>query len=385
MRLSSSSIVCSAVALALLACGGEDKAAEPEAAGPDVPALGVLELPVSLRTGDAAPSDARSVEITPAGIRVDDRALMTLEGGKLPDAERKEGMIPKLKEALATPSKSALALAVHSSVPYDTLAAVLDTARSAGVRTVGFKVRKPSGTDPGWLVAKDFAMTPRMHNAQEVAIPSVDKRKWDEFTAAWQAVYDACRGADTGSCAYVQSNVAKGGDLKIVLHAAGQGAAINFFRTGVEEGELTDEDRARQAEIQQKKEDFIQGRISKTEIEKELLEGPPATEALFQFRAREAQSDPSPVTETIKPLCGTKACGAVVSADPTTLAVRVIGLLGAAYADGNAEPHLAFEQPWTEKAKLSTEEIMKQQAADELEGKLQRAAEAVEEPQDPEE
>jgi biopolymer transport protein ExbD len=361
------------------ACSGEEKEAAPEeAAGLDVPELGVLELPVSLRTSDPQPSDARSVEVTPAGIRVDGKPLMLLEGGKLPAAERKDGLIPKLKEALASPSKSELALALHSSVPYDTVAAVLDTAKAGGMRSVGFKVRKPSGTDAGWLVAKSFVMTPRTHSATDVSIPGVDPHKWDEFANAWQAVYDACRGAQTGSCAYVQSNVAKGGNLKIVLHAAGQGAAINFFRSGVEGEELSEEEAKRKAEIAQKQEDFIQGRISKTEIEKELLEGPPATEALFQFRAREAQVSPSPVSETLKPLCGSKACGAIVSSDPTTLAVRMVGLLGAAFPDGAAPPHLAFEQPWTEKPKLSTDEIMKQQAADELEGKLQRAAEAAE-------
>ncbi|MDD9934923.1 MAG: hypothetical protein OXT09_15035 [Myxococcales bacterium] len=363
--------------LVTFACSSEEKAEEAEAAGPDIPALGVGELPVALRTGDSQPSDSRAVEITPAGIRVDDKPLMALEGGKLPAAERKEGTIAKLKDALASPSKSVLALSVHPSIHYDVLAAVLDTARGAGMRTVAFKVRKPNTTEPGWLVAKDYGMTPKTHSGTEVPIAGVDARKWDEFTAAWQAVYDACRGAQTGSCAYVQTHVAKGGNLKIVLQASGQGASLNFFQSGMDSAEVSEDEAKRKAEIAQKKEDFIQGRITKSDLEKELLEGPPATEALFQFRAREAQSSPSPVTDTLKPLCGSKACGAVVSGDPNTLSVRVIGLLGAAFADGTAPPSLVFEQPWTEKPKLSTDQIMEQQAADELEGKMQRAAEAA--------
>ena len=51
------------------------------------------------------------------------------------------------------------------------------------------------------------------------------------------------------------------------------------------------------------------------------------------------------------PLCGTRACGAVVSAESPTMMVRVVSLIGAAFADGSAAPSLAFEMPWTEKPK----------------------------------
>jgi hypothetical protein len=53
----------------------------------------------------------------------------------------------------------------------------------------------------------------------------------------------------------------------------------------------------------------------------------------------------------MKPLCGSKACGAVLSAESTTLVVRVVSLIGAAFPDGAAPPIVAFELPWTEKPK----------------------------------
>jgi hypothetical protein len=152
----------------------------------------------------------------------------------------------------------------------------------------------------------------------------------------------------------VQSNVAKGGNLKIVLHASGQGVNVNFFRAGLTPEELAAEEAARKAELATKKEDFMQGRgVTKTDLEKELLEGDPANEALFQFRAKEALELPSAVSQVMEPLCGTKACGAIVSADSNTLMVRVVSLIGAAFADGSAPPVLAFELPWTEKPKAA--------------------------------
>jgi hypothetical protein len=223
------------------------------------------------------------------------------------------------------------------------------------------------------MAINDFAMTPRTRSDQEVSLGSVDPRNWDEFAGAWEAVYDACRGAQTGSCAYVPGNVAKGGKLKIELLAAGQGVNLNFFRAGVEET-LSEEDAKQKAKLAQMKEDFLQGRIAKTDLEKELLEGPAATEALFQFRAREALAADSPISKTLAPLCGTRACGAVVSGAGNTLAVRTLSLIGAAFPDGAAAPHLAFEQPWTEKPGISKEEQLEQAAEQKTQEAFDQAA-----------
>jgi hypothetical protein len=337
-----------ALLLAVLACGGE-KAEEKPAAPPPGPPLGVLELPVSLRSGDAAPSDSRKVEVTPGDIRVDGQVVLTLENGRVPAAERQGDVVPKLKAALGNPARPALSLGLHSSLPYETAAAVLSTASSAGMRKVAFQVRKPGGSPvAAWLVPTSFQVVPRSYDA--VAITDVDPRKWDDFGAAWQAIYDACRTSQTGSCAYVPGSVAKGGELKLVLHASGQGVNVNFFRVGLTDEQLAAEEQARQAELAAKKEDVVQGRGEPSELEEQLLEGPPASEAMFQFRAREALEAPSALTAAMQPLCGPRACGAVVTADDNTLAVRVVSLIGAAFADG-AAPSLAFELPWTPKPK----------------------------------
>lgn len=335
--------------VALAACG--DKS-EPETAAPVGPGLGVLELPVSLRSKDAGSSDARKVEAGIGDLRVDDKVLFTLDNGRVPAAEQKDGIVPKLAAALQSPARAKLALHVHSSLPYETAALVLNTAAAAGMHQLAFQVRAPgASTQTGWLAINAFQTTPRTDD--DIAFKAVDPRKWDEFTAAWQGIHDACRASQTGSCAYVQGNVAKGGNLKIVLHASGQGVNVNFYRAGISAEQLAAEETQRKAELAAKKEDLVQGRggVKKTDLEEELLEGDPASEALFQFRAKEALELPSAVSGVMEPLCGTKACGAVVSADSNTLMVRVVSLIGAAFSDGSAPPVLAFELPWTEKPK----------------------------------
>lgn len=332
-----------------LGCDGEGE--QEQAQAPSGPALGVLELPVSLRTGDAALADARKVEVSLTELRVDDQVVLALANGKVPEAERSGGVLPKLEAALQSPARAGIALHAHASLPYETAALVLDTAASAGIRKLALQVRKPGGsTETGWLLVSAFQTTPRTDD--DVAFQAVDPRTWDEFTAAWQAVHDACRGSMSGSCAYVPGSVAKGGKLKMVLHASGQGVNVNFFRTGVTPEELAAEEQQRKAELAAKKEDLVQGRgVAKTDLEAELLEGDPADQALFQFRAKDALEPDSAVTKVMQPLCGSKACGAVVSADSNTMMVRVVSLIGAAFADGAAPPTLAFELPWTEKPK----------------------------------
>ena len=339
-------VIALSLVIALAACGGEDKTEEGTEA-PKGPVLGVLELPVSLRTGDAPP-DGRKVEAGLAELRVDGNTVLTLESGKITAADRQGDVAPKLVAALKTPAKSAIVLSAHSGLSYETLALILSSAHAAGIRDLALHVRKAGGsTEAGYAVYKNFQLTPRTD--AEVAMPSVDARTWDEMNAAWQAMHDACRAAETGSCAYVPGTALQGGKLKIVLFAAGQGVNLNFFRVGLTPEALAAEEKARTDALAAKQEDVVQGRKKATDVAEEMEEGPPASEALFQFRAQEALETPSALTETMRPLCGNRACGAVVSAEPQTLLVRVASLIGAAFPDGGAAPVLAFELPWTEK------------------------------------
>ena len=328
----------------MAACGGEEEKAQ-EAAEPEAPALGVLELPVSLRTADPAPSGFHAVEVTPAALRLGDKQLLTLDAGRLKPADLQGDVIPALKAALTSSARAGLALGVHSSLPYGTAARVLHTAAEAGVSKLSLKVRKATGTTAGWMTLGGFAVGKASKNEEEVAFPSVAPRKWDEFVRSWEAIYNACREAETGGCAHVPQSIAEGGNLKLVLLAKGSGVNLNFFRVGLGAEELAAEEKQRESEIAAKKEDFKQGRLEQTDLEEALLKGPPASEALFQFRSKEAVKDPSPVSATMKPLCGSNACGVVLQAEDRTLMVRVAQLLGAAFPDGSAAPTVVFELP----------------------------------------
>ena len=127
--------------LGLAACGGKD--AE-QAQAPLPPALGVLELPVSLRAADPAPSDYHKVEVNLTEVRANDQVVIKLENGRVPAAEKQDGVITKLKAALQSPAHSRIALSAHASLPYETAALVLNSAASAGIHSSASRCASPA-------------------------------------------------------------------------------------------------------------------------------------------------------------------------------------------------------------------------------------------------
>lgn len=310
------------VALCGAACGddGGDAASDADAA----PLVGVLELPVSLRTGDAAPGQAYDIQLNTTELRVDGKSIGQLAGGSLP-AE----VVGKLAAALS--GKQNAALQVHASAPYAAVSALLSALSKAGVTGLSFKVRKASGTDTGWLTPAGFGTADAAADDADVGVPGAPEKSWADFEAAWEAVYEACGGSDSGNCAYKPAKIAQGGKLKTVLYAAGQGVNVNFYRTGAP----PPEEPAPAAEP---------AKTDKpTDPAAEVEDAPPATQALFQFRAKEAQKSPSAITGTLAPLCGSQTCGVIVRAEAATPMMRLISLLGAAFPDGGPAPRVLFE------------------------------------------
>jgi biopolymer transport protein ExbD len=337
----------------LSACGG-DKAAEQ--AAPSGPIVGVLELPISLRTGGAAPADSHDVEISPTEVHVAGQPVLTLASGAVTAADRQGVQLPKLTAALNKTPHAALALAVAAAVPYDTVSLVLSTAKAAGVRSVAFKVRPHGGgSSTGWLTLEALDVGPKSKTDQAVQFAGLATRPWSDFASKWDDVQGACRASPTGSCAFKPTKVAEGGDLKIVLHSAGQGVNVDFFRIGdpppeaaapappaAKPGKASKTSKKKAGK--KHKPELIDG-VKTTDVVAEVEEAPPATEALFQFRAQEAVTAPSAVSETLKPVCGTTSCGVVVQAEKATLFVRMLSLLGAAFPDGTPAPRVVFELP----------------------------------------
>lgn len=325
-----------------VACGGSPEAAPP--APPAAPALGPLELPVSLRTRDAAPSDCYTVELTPGELRVGGVAQLELHGGRFALAGVLSGVASKLDAVWTRPLRSCVTIGAHASVAYQTLALVLASASRAGISRAAFQVRKGGATpELGWLAPASFGVTvPKA----ELSLPGVRARDWDEFAKNWQHMNETCsRTSQTGGCGYVDSRVASGGSLQITLRAAGQGASLEFARVGLSEAQLAAEAKQRKATVAERREDVAQGRARRTDVEKDLVDGAPANQASFQFRASETLSAPSPLGAVIEPLCATTPCAAVVAAEPTIPVARVLAVIGAAFPDGTLPPALAFEEP----------------------------------------
>jgi hypothetical protein len=313
--------------------------------------LNDMELPVSLRTGDPAPTDAHQVEVTTEQLRVGGTPVIALANGKVPDADKSNGVIPKLEAQLKSPSHASVALRLQANLPYETLALILNSAKQAGVMNAAFQVRMINGGNnkTGWLSADGYVMSSKADDLPP--IPTVAPKAWEYFTGKWNDVTQACRSASTGNCAYADSNFAKGGSLKIELFSSGRGINIDFYQRGLTAEQEKDEEKRRAKDLAKKKEDFLQGRISHDDMVSYLLLGDPATQALFQFRYQEALNPPSALSGTMSPLCHGERCGVVVTADEISPLVRLVSMMGAAFPDGSTAPAYAFEMPWTQKPK----------------------------------
>jgi biopolymer transport protein ExbD len=348
--------LCTSAFLGLLACG--NKAAE-EAPPPSGPIVSVLELPVTLRSQGTALADAANVEVSVNEIHVNGQPVLNLTVGVVPEAERQAGGIPKLAKALVAGPHAAVSFAVASGVPYEAVALVLATAKAAGATKIDLQVRAPSGTTAGHFVLDDVAVKPKTNSDANQSFAGLQTRPWSDFVTQWEAVGNACKASPSGSCAYRPEKIADGGDLKIVLHSAGQGVNVEYFRIGpppepAEAAAAPEKEKAgkgaknakkKPSKKKGKKLEMLDGVPAQKDVVDEALNSPPATEALFQFRAQEATANPSAVTGCIKPVCGTSACGVVVQAEKATSFVRVASLLGAAFPDGTTAPHVVFETP----------------------------------------
>ncbi len=321
-------------AVALFGC---DLVKNGKGEGAKVDEMSVLALPVSLRAGSPEPGNAHVVQLAPNYVTVNGERVLEFEGGEFPAAEVSGDSAPKLKAALSSPAKSAVALEVHSNAPFINLLRVLGSAQAAGIRSAAFKVRKPGGTaDTGWMELNGFKVM--ADTDDEVKFDTVAPRSWDDFVAVWEHVHMGCMSGRGTSCVEKKVKVATGGNVQTTLFSAGDGVNLKFERMGgpsIEE--LTEQLEALPAE---ERAEVLKG------MPPEVIEGymalPFAESAGFQFRSREAVITDSPVTKAMAPFCGKTACAALMKARKVTLSVRVLQLIGAAFPDGTPAPTLAF-------------------------------------------
>ena len=312
-------------ALSMVAVACDDGPSEDEAQQSEqAPLLGTGELALTLRHGDAPPPGAVEVFLTPAAMRAAPMPEpLALSAGWSPEATA------ALKEAVS--GQPAVLLQVHANTSYRSLSGALSAIQDAGVSSVSFAVRG-AGADGGALTPAAFKVVPKSpdEGTAPASMEAASGHMWDDFVTRWEAVEGACRGGKTASCAYKPEAVQDGGALKIVLSAVGQGHTVGFMRLGEPAPPPAKKKRAKRRKV--------------TDPAAELEQEPPAEMALFQWRAHEATTAPSPISDTVKPICGAGDCSVVVRAEAATLAARVLSLLGAAFPDGSPAPSVLFEQ-----------------------------------------
>ncbi len=316
------------VFLALLA-GCSDKRKVP--AESTTPVVGIMELAVSGRTGDPAPSNPLHIEVAPDRIRLDAHTVVHLSDGTLAAADQVGGIIPKLAGAIgAGPARSSAALMVHVETPFDTLVAILATLKQQHIAQIGFEVRKRSTANTGFIDTASYDVSAPTDPPQPFAAPA--QRTWDEMTAVWQQMHDACSLKDQVDCDLVPNPVAQGGQLAITLWVRGNGLKVHLTRFGGPDAAAPKPQAAAML-------DGVPAPQAGAADDQE----PPATEAAFTWRAEAATEDASPISGTMRNLCGTRPCGSIVLAQGDTLTARVLSFIGAAYPDGTPKPDLRFE------------------------------------------
>jgi hypothetical protein len=324
----------------LLACSKEE-------VKPDLtPRLGVLELPIAHRTGDPIPEDAARLEITPSELALDGVTVTKLEKGKLLPGDQAGYDLPALKGKLS--GKRAIAISVYAAVPYATLARVMHTALSAGTPALSFKVRRPNATkETGFLTIPHNRF---VDGPESVGFAEAQLASWDSFANVWDEALRACQVSARADCGYRPEVKAQGGKLELMLRVRGAGLAIRFRQAGAQPDARASADAGSAARVdtrpakKRKRAELLDG-VSRVGTAAQAAANEPATEHVFTLRSDQATVDPSPITGIVRPVCGAVSCPVVFDAEGITMSGQVLGLLGAAFADGGPAPTVAWVLP----------------------------------------
>lgn len=329
------------LALSVASCGESAPETPPELP----PLVGALEVPISFRNDAPAPSGALRIEASMNELRLEGQPVyVNLTRGLVPEGERSpEGLTLLLTNIRAAPARSRAAITFLGTVPYDTAVRVVQTLASADYHEVAFAVRPPGGspTATGWLALSN----PQIAPSEGPYTFAGGARRWEDFTAHWAEMYDACRAGHYIDCDGSPNTPVPGGEFQLVLWARGQGMQMRFNQLNAPAVEPTGP-----APVA-----MIEGVPSATPTGEEPPPPPPDTSGVFSFRADEAtntetneggvQVPSSAISTTARPVCGAAPCSTLIEADAETPIMRVLSFIGAAFPNGSAAPVVAFRMP----------------------------------------
>lgn len=332
-------LVCSALAAGGLVACGEDQ--EETAPVDTTPIVGLMEIPISRNNQGTQPSNAALVEISPSELRLDHTKVVDLERGRPADGEVSDHVITKLRQELSTgAARSRAAIKVHATVPYLTLVETLNTIEAAGLGEVHFAVRNlAQPPQESWMPLRQWQVV----EDEEQIEWSGRRVPWSAFTEQWRPVYDACRAGRYIDCTYPYENVAEGGNLRMELWTRGQGMKVTFAQADAPEPEEGGGGGGGGVAM-------IEGLAPAPAPAEggDEEETEPATEGAFNVRHQESTQEESALSNLTQPVCGNTACQAIVVTDATAPTMRVLSMIGAAFANGFTPPEIAFVIPETE-------------------------------------
>ncbi len=319
------------LSLAGVVAGCEEEA--PESTESDAPILGLMEFPISHRVAPA-PSGAARIEVSPTLLRLDGATVLELERGRPAEDAVQGDQLPALASAIAAaPARRIAELNLHGNTPYRTTALILSTLKAANIGQLAFAVRTPGEPQPGFLLIDSFEL--REESQERFAFSDQHMPDWDAFAEGWSSMYTACRENHYVDCAFKPSNIAEGGKAHLTLFVRGNAIKLELHRIADEE----EEEAPAGGGVA-----MIDGVPSPEPAEDEEM-GPPADHGAFTWRFNASTDAESPVSGTMRPLCGARSCGVLVTSEGQTQTMRIVSFLGALFPTGTEAPHVVFEVP----------------------------------------
>lgn len=313
--------------LLAFACGGEEEVPEESAE----PIMGLMEFPISHRLSPNAPANAIRIELSPTRLRFDGRTLLEVDNGRIPDEARTGDSITALQMAITSgPARRAADLSLHANTPWITTTLVVATLEAAGVTELAFAVRSVGEPNAGYLILDDYDV--REEREELYDFPDTHMPAWGNVAMHWETMYGACRENHYVDCAFKPETIAEGGQTHITLFTRGNGVKIELHRVG--EPVVVAPTAGPE---------MIEGVTNAAE--QAIAEAPPAEQAAFTWRYNATTDAESPVSSTMRPLCGAASCGVLLTAEAMTATMRILSFVGAAFPTGTEAPKVIFQIP----------------------------------------
>ncbi len=320
--------------MVLLAC---EKSAPTVPVEP-VPTVGSLELPISSWNTGAA--SGMEIIMVPDAIFAGGAKVMDLIRGQVPVADRQTRGLSAMASVLDSAERPSLTIVAHGAVGFGTLARVIESATLRGFSQFQIAVRTNSAMPAvrGFLPLSQ----PQILVGASAEVPfSEPRRSFREVNDAWQAMFDACRGARYIDCDHVPATrPSDDGSFYLALFSRGSAMQMHLRRFAVPTPAADAPAPAPTAPAQELAVGQAGDQSHPLDMLQLNVEG-----ATFSFRAEVAAQADNGISTTARTLCGVSRCDLIIEGDEETPLMRIVTLVGAAFPNGAQVPRVAIRVP----------------------------------------